>query len=820
MWGHYLLTLYRSLMRHKLYAALNVLGLAVGIAVFLTLALFVRFESRFEQWIPEASKISIVRETWTLPGLPREPSNGTPGVLLEALKADYPQLQGLRLRRDAVVVRKGGQSAADYLTFADANVFDMFRLPLVEGDPGAVLRDTSSLVLTRRAAHRYFGNADSLGRTLTISVLGQPHTYRVTGVLKDLPPDTDLKIEMLALLAPAWFDKYYFHDWGNGSARTYLKFGTPEQARQLEGEFDRFVDRHAVGDFGAKPAPDTFFHLSLTPLPRLHLSDPRDAATVATLGAVGVLTLLIAALNYMNLATAQAGLRAREVAVRKALGATRGALKAQFLSEAVATVALAALLGLVLCELGLPLVNAAGGVSLRLAYVGSDGVLPIIAALVALVGVGAGLYPAVVLSQFQPAAVLASARAPGGGRSGARVRELLVLAQFSIATGFIICAGVLFAQTRHLQTADLGFHRNGLILVSSFEHGELTGAQRILLLDAFRGVPGVASVTQSDTAPGDDDNNSRDVLREGQKGDRAPSITWAVTGPDYFTTYGARLLAGRWLDRDHGLDDFAGRPTASEHDGDVVLNAAAVKVLGFASPTDAVGKALLRRVHGGGWKRMPVVGVVADMRFHSPHEQIRPTMYRFSAQDLASIDPTMNRPVAALRYVGADPREVGARLQTRWRAIAPGVPFQANTAQARLDDYYVPDQQRARLFTLGAALAVAIGCVGLYGLASFTTARRVKEIGIRKTLGASTRDVLALLVGQFLRPVLLANVVAWPLAWLAMQRWLSGFDQRISLGPPYFLAAAALSLGIAVVTVAGQALAVARAEPAKALRHE
>jgi putative ABC transport system permease protein len=814
MWGHYLLTLYRALTRHRLYAALNVLGLAVGVAVFLVLALFVRFQTSFESWIPDASKIYQVRETWNLPGLPKQTYSFTMGGLLEELKADYPQLTGVRLNGNRVIVRAGAQNSFGNATYVDGNFFDVFPLPLAAGDPRTALRDTTSLVVSQKTARQYFGTSNPIGRTLTLALNGVEHNYRVTGVLKDLPPNTDLKLDMLALLVPAWFDTdHYFYHWGSSSLQTYLKFHRPEQAQALAKDLDRFIDRHGARDMGSKPAPHTFYHLDLTSLPRVHLITPADAATVATLGVVGALTLLIAVLNYVNLATAQAGLRAREVAVRKVLGGTRQALTIQFLTEAVATAALAALAGLALCEIALPVVNAAGGVFLHLDYFGAHGVLLPLAALVVVVGCGAGLYPAAILSRFQPAAVLASARTPGGGRIGGRVREALVLTQFAISTGFMICTGVLLAQTHHVQTADLGFQRSGLILATSFRSSELTVAQRASLIEAFRNSPGVVAVSQSDSAPGDDNANTNNMVREGQTGD-GPSITWTITGPDYFTTYGAKLAAGRWLDRAHGLDDEAGRtPESRDAATDVVINEAAVHAFGFASPRDAIGKLVQERTSRHTWRRMPVVGVVADIRFHSPREQVRPMLYRFSSGDL-------NSPIAAIRYAGSDPRPVLARLQAAWRQVAPTVPFEATTVAENLSAYYRPDAQRARLFTMGAVLAVAIGCVGLYGLASFTTARRVKEIGIRKTLGASTSDIVKLLIGQFLRPVLLANLIAWPLAWLVMQNWLSGFDQRIGLGPQYFLAATALTLLIALGTVAGQALGVARAEPAKALRHE
>jgi putative ABC transport system permease protein len=245
----------------------------------------------------------------------------------------------------------------------------------------------------------------------------------------------------------------------------------------------------------------------------------------------------------------------------------------------------------------------------------------------------------------------------------------------------------------------------------------------------------------------------------------------------------------------------------------IVADTGALRTLGFRTASEAIGKPVLVARQDGGFDPLTIVGVIDPLRFSSPHTPVSPTVYYLRTSDFDAA-------VGAVRYAGADPRAVMARMQQQWRRIAPTVPFRAKTIEDNLQRYYRADDQHGRLFTIGAVLAVVIGCVGLYGLASFNTARRVREIGIRKTLGASTSDILRLLIGQFLRPVLLANLIAWPLAFVAMRGWLSSFDQKIALGPSYFLAATALTLLIAVGTVAGQAFAVARSEPAKALRHE
>ena len=825
MWTHALLTLYRSLTRHRLYAVLNILGLAVGIAVFVVLSLYVAFETSFEHWIPQAQSISVVRMTWRFPGHAVDSANYTMGGLLDELKEDNPQLVGARIWSQGASVRQGSNITSEQIDIVDSNFFQVFDLPLIAGDKRTLLNTPDQAVLTEAVAKRYFGSANPIGQRLTLST-GKLNTYRITGVLKDPPRNTDLKFDIIIPLTPQMTvpaEQPTWRHWGSAQLATYFRFANPAAAQALNAQFDAFTDRRGQHDLTV-PEPHKVIELRVVPLLATHLIDPKDAAVVAMLGGVGVLTLLLAGVNYVNLATARAGLRAREVAIRKVMGATAPILVAQFMAEALATAAVAALIGVALTELALPLVNTAGGLSLKIDYIGGDSVLPLLIAVVLLVGLGAGAYPAFILSRFQAASVLASARTPGGGRVGSRVREVLVAAQFAVAIAFTIATGVILSQSRYLSHADLGFNRNGLIVVKSFEDSDLTAAQRTSLLDLWRTLPGVASATSADIAPGVDDSTSAEnIKRPGVVGD-GPSLNFVQTGPDFFKTYEARLRVGRVLDRDHGLDD---RPASVPDDApkavrdaaakaqvrDVILNVNALKVLGFNSPEDALGKPLLAGMDDGAFRPMSVVGVIDNIRLRSPHSPVPATIYMFTTHDI-------DNGVAVVRYVAADPKVILDRLQTAWRRVAPNVPFHAKTIQQSLQAYTRSDEERGRLFTIGAVLAVAIGCVGLYGMASFNTARRVKEIGIRKTLGASTSDILQLLIGQFLRPVLIANLIAWPLAYLTMENWLSGFDQRIGLNPLYFLAATLLTLIIAIGTVAGQAFAVARAEPAKALRHE
>jgi len=548
--------------------------------------------------------------------------------------------------------------------------------------------------------------------------------------------------------------------------------------------------------------------LALLPLDRLHLEPEGNQSasrkmTVVTLGLVGLLTLLIAIVNYVNLATARAGLRAREVAMRKVLGADRGVLVRQFLGEAVLTVAVAALVGLILAETGLPLVNAAGGLTITIPY---GLVIPALAALVVIVGVMAGLYPAMLLARFPAAAVLASARAPGGGRAGTRTREALVVFQFALAIAFMIGTTVLVAQTRHLRHTDLGFRREGLLVVRSLRDSTIPAVQRRGVTAALRALPGVSSVSLANSAVGGSgEDNGDNVPLPGVPGP-GPNLRWVITGPGFFQTYGARLLAGRLFDDAHGSDDA--RMLAKGQAKAIIINRQAVTALHFRSTQDAIGKTV------GGDRPRTVVGVVDDMRFFSPREPVGPYYYIYY-RDAEEADSA----VASIRFSG-DPRIMLATVSGVWQRLVPQVPFDGATADKRLDEFYEADDRATRMFGIGAGLAVLIGCVGLWGLASFNTSRRVREIGIRKTLGASAADIVKLLVGQFLRPVFIANLVAWPLAYVAMRAWLAGFDDRIALSPLFFIGASLLAIVMAVLTVLGQSLRASRAAPAWALRHD
>ena len=803
-----LLSLYRSLTRHKLYAALNIGGLAIGIAVFLVLGLYVRFETSYETWLPHHDEIYTIQSEWKDQSSPFAGRYiETMGGLLDQLREDFPDLVGTRILggEGSGVVQRGNTAITEDVAMVDPSFFNVFDFAMLAGDGHGVLAAPNAALISESAAKRYFGKGNPIGRTLTVS-MWQPKSYRVAGVFKDLPDNSDLTLSIL-IPFPADMeasDSNWYH-WGSSTLQTYLRFPHQAAADRFDAAMPTFVDRRARPDMGDNASE--VMGLVLLPLTDIHLEPRGNAAssakmTLVTLGLVGTFALLIALINYINLATARAGLRAREVAMRKVLGADRRAVMRQFLAEAMLTVALASLLGLILAELGLPLVNAAGGLSLSIPYAQ---VVPALILLTLVAGFLAGIYPALVLSRYQPAAVLASSRSPGGGRAGMHVREALVVLQFGLAIAFLIGTGILVAQTQHVRTADIGFQREGLAAVMSLRDSQVDTTQTRAFMEEVRALPNVRSAALANTVVGGSGTrNAQSVPLPGVAGD-GPSLIWEVVGPDFFEVYSPQLLAGRLFDG-RAADDSGSADQGQIQN--IVINREVLGVLGLAYPLDAIGKTI------GGDRPLTIIGVVDSLNFLGPRQPVPPTFYYFSA------DPTpAGSTVASIRFTG-DPRALHDQLEAIWQMIVPQVPFEAGTADEQLKKFYEDDERASRLFAIGAGLSVLIGMVGLWGLASFNTARRVKEIGIRKSLGASASDIVKLLVGQFMRPVLIANLIAWPLAYYAMRTWLAGFDDRISLSPIYFIGASLVAIAIAVLTVLGQSLRASRTAPAWALRHD
>jgi putative ABC transport system permease protein len=479
----------------------------------------------------------------------------------------------------------------------------------------------------------------------------------------------------------------------------------------------------------------------------------------------------------------------------------------------VLLVGIAMLLALAMVELTTPLLSAYLDLDLDFRYFGQGGFLLPALGLMIVVGLIGGLYPALYLSRFQPAQVLKANKSSADPQGSGRFRSALVVTQFAISIGLIICTAIVYTQTQYVQTVDLGFEREGLIQIDGAGRLESEASYQAMKRE-ISAVPGVVAAARTNMAVASQNKTIQSVLVPGQSEPIGNGFYW--TDPDYLGTMGMRLLAGRGLsDRfanDHNVSGEDAASALAARGLNVVINRNAAMQWGFGSPQAAVGKQVKVSV-GGSNEMVPttVVGVVEDTRFRSARTEVEPLIFGFDPEKTGQI---------VVRYRSANPAETMAGLQRVWARFFPEFPFEGAFAEDLVAELYEGDRRRGMTFAAFAILAVVIACLGLFGLASFTTERRTKEIGIRKVLGAKVRDIVQLLTWQFSKPVVIANLVAWPAAWWVMRDWLNTFDLRIDLGPAPFLLAGLIALAIAIATVAGHAIKVARLNPVHAIRYE
>nr|WP_276510568.1 FtsX-like permease family protein [Pacificimonas flava] len=525
----------------------------------------------------------------------------------------------------------------------------------------------------------------------------------------------------------------------------------------------------------------------------------------------------MACVNFTNLATARSSQRAREVALRKVLGASRRQLITQFLGESLLVTAIAMLLALTATELLLPVFNGFLGSDIAVTYFGAGGILLPVIALTLVVGLAAGLYPAFYLSRFEPAQILKANKSAADAGGSGQLRNVLVVGQFAVSIGLIICTAVIYGQTVYARTSDAGYVRDGLLQIENLGYRGVDGRDQ-QVVEQLRRVPGVEAAARTQIAVDPGGNSVSRVYRTDSMEPIDLGQYSVETG--FFDAMGMKLIAGRDFSNAIGRDDSttpfpieeAAERAFAERGANVIVTREATRRLGFTSPQEAVGKQLRSELTQSELGLVPItiVGVVEDARFRSLRAPLQPIMYLMRREGFGAI---------AVRYSG-DPARTREAAETVWTRNIPQVPFDGRFADDIVREQYEQEAARSQIFAAFAILAVIIGCLGLFGLAAFTAERRTKEIGIRKVLGARTRDIVQLLVWQFTRPVIIANLIAWPAAWWLMRDWLNNFDARIDLTPVPFLLAGALALIIAVATIAVHAWRVAGTSPVRALRYE
>ena len=827
---NYLAAALRNLLRNRTYTAINLFGLSLGFAAALLIALYVRNELSYDRFLPGYRDVYLLTET-------KNPIDRR--LLAERWDFSFPDLAAklsVRFPQIASVARimtandpphiRHGQVEADETDFlwVDPSFFRVMPLKSLAGDPQTALATPDSVVLTRTAARKYFGQDRPLGELLEVNpamgsdaakvstAFSTPHPMRVTAIIEDLPSNSYLKGEVFGSGLAA-YSRFALYDLTADQgpfrmiAHTFIRLRPGARVRQMQQELSAFATHNSP----VYP-PGFTVGLQLTPIGDLHLSPPGespmsprgDRGLLAALVAIAVLIISSASFNFIVLMTARAAQRAVETGVRKAVGALRSQLIVQFLAEVVVYVTFAMAFAVALAKASLPQVNSVLKQTVAFNY-GDPALLG--ALLVTTVGLGsmAGAYPAFVLSAYRPAAVLKGTLVQGA--TGGWVRRALVSLQFAIMIGLGITAATIWRQTLFSLNNQLRVDGSTILTIdNACDSSGRVFQERVATLP---GVAGVACANEAALF-----NGGMIVSAQAQGGVQTPMVSGVV---DYgaLEFYGLQPLAGRFFDHDHGDD---GRLVEGETAGNpsIVINETAMRKLGFSSPAQAIGRIVTwnrRR-----WSAKPTPGTVGQSEIIGVSPDFALDTRTEAWPQILYVDP-VSFSVLSVRLIGPKIPEALAGIDAAWSRIKH-TGIRRRFLSQSLQDIYADIILQGTAVSLGASLAGVIAVLGLFGLSAHSVARRTKEIGLRKAMGASRVDILRYLGWQFARPVLWANLIAWPCSYFLMEHWLEGFAYHITLGPSAFLLSGVLALVIALATVLGHALTVARAKPVEALRYE
>ena len=823
MFRNYLTVALRNLIRHKLYSAITIAGLAVGLACVVFIVLFVRDEISYDKWIPGTENLYRVDLTAKAPGRPPQELATVPFLLPSAMHERIPEVTGFtRMSTQWSTIEAGNRQFFDMVEVVDPNFFRLIRLPLLAGSPGEVLAQPESVVLSETMARKYFGTTNPVGQVLSLTVSceqanraacqGDTIPLTVTGVFQDLPHNTQLQASVVIPNTSAADQRSLEgkQNWLSTGHYGYVTLAPGARPRVVIEKVAAIFDQELAGGLRQRNVNmrgSQVFSIQLTPFTAVHLESagfrmnltPAGSwATIDGVIAIGVLLMLVACFNFMNLATARAMLRAREIALRKTVGARRRQVAIQFLGEAMLMALIALALALAIVEMLLPTFDGFLERPIAFNYLTDWGALALILAVGVAAGLLSGSYPAMILSGFRPASIL---RTSAGGQGGSgRLRTILVIAQFAVSIGLGIAAFVVFRQIDYARNLDLGFRHDNIFVV---EVGSLTPDSRESFGQLLRGQPGIVETALSDDVAFTT-NQSLDL---GQIPGQPDIVTLnrLIISPEFARLYAIPLVAGRMFAEDRGEDRFRAGLEPGNDGHSIILNEAAAARFGF-TPQQMVGKTIM-------WNKahVQVIGVLRDFKFRGAREPVPPYGYLYDPHAMYLLS-------VRVRPQGLS--DTMAFIKKSWHALAPTVAFQGYFLDDKFNVLYRTDARQGTMFGLFVGIAIVIACLGLFGLASFTAGRRTREIGIRKAFGARTRHVSLLLLWQFSIPVLIANLIAWPVAAYYLQGWLEGFAYRITLNPLYFVVVGVAALLIAWATVGVHALRVARANPIHALRHE
>ncbi|PSR55343.1 macrolide export ATP-binding/permease MacB [Adhaeribacter arboris] len=794
----------RNLLRHKLFSFINIFGLAVGLACCLLIALFIFQELSYDTYHANANRIYRVGRSFNGDDVPSLQLANIAPPFGPLLKNDFPAVEeATRLLQHKAVIAVSPQKffTEENVFFAEPSFFKIFTVLLRSGTPQTALSEPNTILLTEKLVAKYFPKQNPIGQFVR---LDNKVTLKVTGVFKDFPVNShfhpNFLVSFSTLQDSTLFGRENLANFSINRFTTYLLVPPQYNVAPISAQLPAFLDRHIEYQ---NTRPSSYNNLFLQKLTDIHLHshldtelEPNgDSQQVYLFGVIALFILLIACINFMNLSTARSSLRAKEIGVRKVMGASQGKLMVQFLSESLLFVFIAVLLAVVLTNAALPLMNKLTGKELYFNPENGWLAAGVVLGLALLVGLVAGSYPALYLSSFQPVKVLKGKIVPLN--RSVSLRKALVVLQFAISVVLVVSTAVVYKQLSYLQDKTLGLNKDYIV---TLPYVPSLSARYQAFRNELLANNTVTQVARSIEAPSERLLNSwgeMGIASGGTYKEASVSFEFLGIDPSFVPTYKIKILAGRNFSEAYPTDSTKA----------FLLNESGVKALGFKSPQQALGSTI-----DYGDRQAKVVGVLSDFHFESMHQKIKPLLFMIPASS--------DFRYLSVKLAGADLKSGMAQLEKTWKQFLPDYPFEYAFLDQKFGRLYAAEQRQGLLFTLFAGMAILIACLGLFGLATFATEQRTKEIGIRKVLGASIGSIVALLSKDFLKLVLLANLLAWPIAWYGMHRWLQDFAYRTPLSWSTFGLATLLAVVIAVLTVSFQAIKAAIANPVEALRNE
>ncbi len=784
MFTNYLKVALRQLKRHKGYSFINVIGLTVGMACFILIGLWVQDELSFDRFHEKKDRIFRILNKTESGDLIPSPTY----ALAPALKSLYPEVEEFSRVWfwHSSLVKHGEKSfEEDGIHMADPGFFRMFSFPFIKGDPETALEDRNAIVITQKAALKYFGTEDPIGKVLHLTE--DSADFKVTGVIEDIPPNSHIRFDLMIRVEFLGEDRLARWEEWTGPCYILLRPGASSEAFTAK-----------IADiYKENVNPEATFFPVLQSLTRVHLYEsgsPGRIKQVFLFSLIAIFILLMACINFMNLNTARSANRAREVGMRKVIGATRKQLIRQFLGEATIIAFLSLILALAVVEIVLPSFNLITGKSLALLEKANLSIMLTLLFITLGTGLLAGSYPSLFLSSFQPAQTLKNQ--PQFKNGGSSVRKILIIFQFAISVSLITCTLIVSKQLRYIQNRNLGLNRENVVILLN---NPLLMPQFESFKDRLLAQPGIKSVTSAAQGPtwvGE----SISIDWEGNPADNALGVDYTVVDYDFFETFGMKIIQGRGFSPEFPTD---------MKDACIISELTAQR-MGLENP---IGMSIT--MNHPAWeesfRKARIIGVVKDFHARTLHTAIRPFVFR------------MYRPWHQYIFVKVDgtriPETLGA-IENTFKTSVPGYPYRYMFYDDAYNRQYLSEHQLGRLFNVFSLLSIFISCLGLFGLAAYMAEQKTKEIGIRKILGASIPGIIRLTTREFLKWVTVATLLAWPVAYYVMSQWLHDFVYRASIGPLVFFISGGLTLLIALFTVSYQSIKAATANPVDSLRYE